>query len=284
MLHDAQRLPPSRRQGRRTIDDGEIGQSIFAKANALQSRDFGMGIRRMNSPTLGDESSCGDLWRPDPRLGQVERRCARMKSSISAFGPVSQAMGSPRHAVTFAVPPTFSTAIGWTINIPRQSLVKDWNQRRALSPSRNICGPKIIRDRQSEPLCQCFAVTDLYGQSRCRTVQYRLSVEADNGHVRFSDLLCFKEGLDGFGVNTGHKCVRFGQHARTLLPVRQFRALHERLPQQMPLRVGIWPVTRRPKAGDAFAISFNQRHVDTVERRPAHQPDRPDHPQHRPLL
>jgi hypothetical protein len=164
------------------------------------------------------------------------------------------------------------------LEIARQRLMERRHQRRALPAGRHVGGAEIICNGNAETARQRFAVADLNGQPLPRPVQYGLAMETDDGHIRFVDMLGVKKGLHGLGVHPGDEVVGLGQHARARGAVGQCDALRKRLPQQGLLVVRIGPVAARAEMGDALAIGLDQRHIDAVERGPAHQPNGPNHP------
>ena len=87
-----------------------------------------------------------------------------------------------------------------------------------------------------------------------------------------------EERLDRLGVHVGDEGLGLRQHAGPRVAVAQAGAFGQRLAQQRAFVIRIRPVAGRPECGDALAIGLDQRHVDAVERGPAHQPDRLDRP------
>jgi hypothetical protein len=69
----------------------------------------------------------------------------------------------------------------------------------------------------------------------------RLTVKPNKVDIRLFDALGFEEGFDGLCVDTGDKFVSLRQDARTLPPIGERRAFHERPPQQVTLGVGVRP-------------------------------------------
>ena len=114
-------------------------------------------------------------------------------------------------------------------------------------------------------------------------MQHGLAVKTDNGNAGFADMLIGEKRFNRLGMHAGHEGFRLGEHARPFVAVGQFGALGQRLPQQALLGLVIGPVAGRPEGDDTLAIGLDQRHIDAVERGPAHQPDCLDRPQCLPL-
>ena len=166
-----------------------------------------------------------------------------------------------------------------SLEIARQRLMEDRHQRRALPALRDIGGAEIVGDRNAQPPRQRRAVADLHGQARRRPVQHGLAMKADNGDVGLGDVFGVEKCLDRLGMDAGDKILGLRQHAGPFMTVGQVYTLGQRLPQQPPFIVRIRPVADRAEAGDPLAVGLDQRHVDAVERGPAHQTNCPDYPQ-----
>ena len=165
------------------------------------------------------------------------------------------------------------------LEIARQRLMENRHQGRPLPAGRDIGGAKIIGHRHAEPLRQRRAVADLHRQSGSRLMQDRLAMKADQRDVAARDMFGFEKGFDRFGMGAGDKVLGFCQHARPRMALGQAGAVGQRGPQQRPLVIRVWPVTDRPEGQNASAIGLDQRHVDAVERSPAHQPNGLNRPQ-----
>ena len=156
--------------------------------------------------------------------------------------------------------------------------MEDRNDRRALPAGRHVGGAEIMRHRNAEPAASAAPspiCTVSRAAGRCSTVWPWKPTMATPA---LSICSVARKGLHRLGMNAGHEGIGFRQHARPRRALGQRRALFQRLPQQGLLAVRIGPVAGRPEAGDALAIGLDQRHIDAVERGPAHQPDCPYYP------
>ena len=256
------------------------GRPILAKAKALRSSDFGYGrAKKPSSSTRVDEGLVDAALRRLVAIA-VERRAGARAHEIVDQRIAGAGIAGDRIAAVDKSDIGDAADIEHgdrmrPIEIARQRLMKDRHQRRALAAGGHIGGAEIMNHGHVQPPRQRRAVAELHGQPRRRLVQHGLAVEADNRDGRLVDPLGGEKVLHRLGMHAGHEGVGFGQHARPRRAVGQGGALVQRLPQQGLLGIRIGPVAGRPECGDALAIGLDQRHIDAIERGPAHQPDRP---------
>ena len=156
--------------------------------------------------------------------------------------------------------------------------MKHRHQRRALPARRHVRRAEVVGDRQAEPVGKRRAVADLHGEPFLGAMQHGLAVEADHVDGCPVDALLFEEGLDGLSLGAGDERLGLRQHARPRGAVGQAGAGFERPAQQIALVVRIRSIAGRPEGRNGLAVGFEQRHVDPVERGPAHQSDCPHRP------
>ena len=152
--------------------------------------------------------------------------------------------------------------------------MKHRRQRRALPARGHIGGTKIIDHRNAEPSRQRAAVADLQRQPRFRPVQQRLAVEADRGHFAALQAVGREEGLHRLGMGVVDQPFGLGDDVRPRRPVGQIGSRRGGAAQERAFGFGIGPAGGGAELPDLFAVAVDQRDVDAVLRRPAHQPDR----------
>ena len=83
--------------------------------------------------------------------------------------------------------------------------------------------------------------------------------------------------LDRLGMRVGDDAFGVAEPAGPRRPVRETGGIRERAAQGLALGVGVGAVPGRPERHDPLAVGVDERDVDAVERRAAHQPDGPHH-------
>ena len=112
-------------------------------------------------------------------------------------------------------------------------------------------------------------------------MQDRLSMEANDIDSVAGQLVRSQEILDGFGMCARHQSLGVSQHTRTRVTLGDGYRIGKRLPQQIALAVSVGAITCRAECADSLTVRLNQRDIDPIKGRAAHQPDRL---QQRPLL
>jgi hypothetical protein len=75
-----------------------------------------------------------------------------------------------------------------------------------------------------------------------------------------------------------YDALRFRQCTRPRITVRKLASIFQCAPKQRTIRVSVRAAEKRAQADDAFAIGLDQRNVDAVHRRAAHQADAAEEP------
>ena len=87
------------------------------------------------------------------------------------------------------------------------------------------------------------------------------------------DAMAGEKSLDGRGMAVGHHLFGSRQDAGARRAVVEDARLGERRAQQRTVAIAIGLEPLRPEANFGFAIRLDERHIDTVHRRAAHQAD-----------
>ena len=148
------------------------------------------------------------------------------------------------------------------------------HQRRTLPTRSDVSGTKIENDPYSEHFRKLVAVADLHGQFLFGTVQNCLPMETNDIDVAARQLVRSQEIFHRSGMRACHQLLGVSKLAGTRVALGNRDSVGERLPQQIPLAVGIGAITGRAECTDTLTVSLNQRDVDPIEGRAAHQPDR----------
>ena len=82
-----------------------------------------------------------------------------------------------------------------------------------------------------------------------------------------------QKALDRLRVRRRHQRFRRGEHPGTRTAVVEDCRCGECFAQKLAFRQPIGAIRGPAEACNAFAVGFDQRHVDAVERGPAHQAD-----------
>ena len=150
---------------------------------------------------------------------------------------------------------------------PRQSGVEHRRKRRALAACSHVGRAEIVRHGHAGPPGEFACVADLPGPPPVRLVQDGLAVEADE--VRLPP-------------ERRHRAdVILGQPRRGALQAPVVRVQSRRALQDAPqVRTQPFVVRQRqgrPEFADPFAVGFQPRRIDAIQRGAAHQPDRAQH-------
>ncbi len=105
-------------------------------------------------------------------------------------------------------------------------------------------------------------------------MQHRLAVIADEIDLALVDAVGAQEAIDGIGVELGQRALDVAEAAGARAALAQILGLTQGGAQfHLDLgRIGV--ARRRPVPQLLVAVGFEQRHVDAVHRRAAHQPER----------
>ena len=100
-------------------------------------------------------------------------------------------------------------------------------------------------------------------------------MKADGLYLAGPDAMPAQKHLDRLGMRVGDDALGVAEPAGPRRPVRETGGIGERAAQGLALGVGVGAVPGRPERHDPLAVGLDERDVDAVERRAAHQPDGP---------
>ena len=101
-------------------------------------------------------------------------------------------------------------------------------------------------------------------------------MKADDVDLAGRDAMPAQKRLDRLGMRVGDDALRRRRAGPAAPPGPSGRAASASAPRRsLALGVGVGAVPGRPERHDPLAVGLDQRDVDAVERRAAHQPDRP---------
>jgi hypothetical protein len=152
--------------------------------------------------------------------------------------------------------------------------MKHRHQRGPLPARRDIGSPKIECDRQSETPRERVAVADLHREPALGPMQHGLAVKADDIDRAQRQFVVFEVICNGIAVRAGHQGLCLSEYTGPLRPVGHSSRVAQPLAQQRTLALRVGTIASRPECTDSFAVGLDHRHVNAVERCPAHQPDR----------
>src|ERR1700757_3034366 len=112
-----------------------------------------------------------------------------------------------------------------------------------------------------------------------RVMPYGLAVKAHDSDVARGYSVRGQEGLDRLGMGLRYKGFRLRERAWPLAAPGEIGGLRHRAPNVLPLVLGIGPIERLPETADLLAVGIDERDVDPIVGRAAHQADR-RHPGH----
>ena len=149
------------------------------------------------------------------------------------------------------------------------------HERRALPALGDVGGAEVVDDRDSQAPRQCRAVAKLHRQLDLGAMQHRLAVEADDLDRFRRNAVLAQEHLDRLAMRGRHEVLGRPQAAGSPGPLDERRRIGERTAQEVALGVGVGAVPGRPERHEPLAVGLDERDIDAVERRAAHQPDGP---------
>ena len=153
--------------------------------------------------------------------------------------------------------------------------MKHRHERRALAADGDIRRAKIMDDRDAERAGERRSVADLDRQPSLRAVQDRLAVKADDVDLRGVKTFAAQKRGDGCGVRRRHEVLRRADGARSGRPVVQPTRGRQRGSQNRPFRRRVRNFDVRAETDDGVAVGVDERDVDAVHRRAAHEADSP---------
>ena len=104
-------------------------------------------------------------------------------------------------------------------------------------------------------------------------MQDRLAMKADHADFAGPHPICREERLDGLRMGHGHERFSLAKRLWPFAAVADLRSDGDCTAQQAALLLGIGAIAGRPEAGYPLAIGIDERHVDAIAGRAAHQSD-----------
>ena len=147
------------------------------------------------------------------------------------------------------------------------------DERRALPAGHHVGRAHVMDHRQAQLPDEEIAPTDLDRQSLGRAVQHRLAMKADDIDRGPVDAALLQEARDRFAVAVGERDFQRRQIAGTRVALPDRLGGLQRRGELVPECRVIGVAPGRSAFDDGIAIRVDQRHVDAVERRAAHQAD-----------
>ena len=148
--------------------------------------------------------------------------------------------------------------------VAHEGCMIDRHQRRALPARQNIGAAQVVHHPHAERLGQRRAVADLPGEVLFRPMRDGLAVEAHDIERRSATPLVARPASHRVEMRLGHRLLGGGR-----CPVRLLGA--EGRADQAAHIVGIGNGEDGAERGEPLAVGLDQRHIDAVDRGPAHQ-------------
>ena len=141
----------------------------------------------------------------------------------------------------------------------------DRHQRRALPARRDVGAAQVVHHPHAERPRERGAVADLPGEVLFRPMRDGLAVEAHDVERRRAPRRSSRDQrLHRVDMRLGHRPLGGGRRLVGLLGA-------ESRADQAAHIVGIGNGEDRAERGDPLAVGLDQRHIDAVDRGPAHQ-------------
>ena len=140
----------------------------------------------------------------------------------------------------------------------------DRHQRRALPARQDIGAAQVGHHPHAERLGERGAIADLPGEVLFRPMRDGLAVEAHDVERRGRHPACARPALHRVEMRLGHRPLGGSGRLAGLLGA-------ESRADQAAYIVGIGNGEDRAERGEPLAVGLDQRHIDAVDRGPAHQ-------------
>ena len=112
-------------------------------------------------------------------------------------------------------------------------------------------------------------------------MQNRLPMKSDHVDPAAIQFMFVQKRSDSLNVCARHQFFGFRERAWTRIPIGERNGVRELAPKHGAIVVRVRAIAGRAKRSDVIAVGFDQRNVDTIQRRSAHQADGS---QHTPLI
>ncbi len=151
----------------------------------------------------------------------------------------------------------------------------DRHQRRPLPTCPNVGRSEIIDDRKAEALGQSVGVANLRSKAAIRRMMHRLPMKTDHLGPDTFLLGGDQQNRHRVGMRISHDALGLRESSETVLTRGHAARILQCSPQNRPFLVAVGLEQRWPEFGYPLTIGADQRRVDAVHRRTAHQTECP---------
>ena len=149
----------------------------------------------------------------------------------------------------------------------------DRRQRRALPAGSAIGGAQVVDHVEPREPRQTCPIADLNRQPPLGRMQHGVAMKADDADCRRVEPMLPQELRNGLRMALGQPALDLTQAAGPGVPVGEAARRLDRPHQRGPELPVIGKRVRRPSQSGVLPVRVDQRHVDAVHGRAAHQAD-----------